>query len=78
MPRGYSADFRSRAVELVRSGVQPSTQVAKIFGIAQSTLRSWVAADIEREQRERTISMEHHEITDLRERMREISKLVLG
>jgi transposase len=38
----YSAEFRSDAVELVRSSGRPIAQVARELGVNHETLRHWV------------------------------------
>ena len=44
MPRPYPAEFRLRAVALVRAG-KPISQVASELGISQGGLRNWVRQD---------------------------------
>jgi len=44
MPRKYSADFRSRAVALVRAG-QTVTKAADDLGVTSSCLYGWVKQD---------------------------------
>ena len=45
MPRSnppYSAEFRARAIDLVRTSGKPVTEVAKDLGISTESLRNWI------------------------------------
>jgi transposase len=44
MPRPYPAEFRSRAVALVRAG-KPVTTTAAELGISQSCMHNWIRQD---------------------------------
>lgn len=45
MPRAHPQEFRQRAVQLARAGVQPVGQIAKDLGISESCLRRWMNLD---------------------------------
>lgn len=45
MPRPFPAEFRARAIALVRAG-KPISRVAAELGIRQSCLHSWVRQDL--------------------------------
>ncbi|TXN32286.1 transposase [Lacisediminihabitans profunda] len=45
MPRPYPAEFRERALELVRSG-RTVVETAELLGIAQSCLYRWKQLDL--------------------------------
>ena len=42
MPRPHPAEFRQRAIELVRGGDLPISKVAVDLGISDSCLRGWI------------------------------------
>ena len=68
MPRAYPEEFRQRAVQLVRQGVRPVSQIAAELGIAQSALHRWVRqADLDEGQRSDGLtSDERAELVQLR------------
>lgn len=70
MPRShppYPPEFRAEAVRLVRSGEIPLAQVARDLGIADQTLRNWIAqADVDEGRREGLTSDEREELRRLR------------
>ncbi|MGI8664471.1 MAG: transposase [Jatrophihabitans sp.] len=71
MPSAKPAEFRRRAVELVRRGEQPATQIAKDVGISVSCLRRWVSVDdVDSGRKEGLSSDERRELVELRRRMR--------
>jgi len=71
MPVAKPAEFRRRAVELVRRGQQPVSQIAKDLGISVSCLRRWVAIDdVDSGRKEGLSSDERRELVELRRRMR--------
>ena len=43
--RGFTAEFKRDAVELVRSSGRPIAQIARELGIYDSTLGNWVRQD---------------------------------
>jgi transposase len=43
MPAPHPAEFRLRAVALVRTGSKPVAQIAKELSISESCLRNWMA-----------------------------------
>ena len=45
MPRPFPAEFRARAIALVRAG-KPISRVAAELGISQSCLHNWVRQDL--------------------------------
>jgi transposase len=71
MPDAYPEEFRRRAVELVRSGGQPLTRIAKDLGVHESTLRNWASrADVDEGRKEGLTSDERKELVELRRRAR--------
>jgi transposase-like protein len=71
MPVAKPPEFRRRAVELVRRGEQPATQIAKDLGISVSCLRRWVAVDdVDSGRKEGLSSDERRELVELRRRTR--------
>ena len=70
MPRPhapYPPEFRTEAVRLARSGEIPIAQVARDLGIADQTLRNWIAqADVDGGRREGLTSDEREELRRLR------------
>ena len=67
MPAPHPAEFRRRAVELVREGSHPLSQVAKELGISQSGLRKWVSqAEIDEGHKPGLSSAEREELVKLR------------
>ena len=45
MPRPFPAEFRARAIALVRAG-KPISRAAAELGISQSCLHNWVRQDL--------------------------------
>jgi transposase len=68
VPAPHPAEFRRRAVELVRAGSKPVAEVAKDLGISESCLRNWVAqAEVdEKGSLTRLSSAEKKELAELR------------
>jgi transposase len=67
MPAPYPAEFRQRAVSLVRDEGRPVAQVARELGIAESGLRRWLARhDIDSGAKQGLTSDERAELTRLR------------
>jgi transposase len=67
MPGAHPLEFRRRAVELVRLGGKPVTQIARDLGISYSCLRNWVRqADIDQGVKEGLSSDERAELVRLR------------
>jgi transposase len=71
MPRSnppYPPEFRVEAIRLARSGEIPLAQVARDLGIADQTLRNWIAqADVDEGRRDGLTSNEREERTILKE-----------
>jgi transposase-like protein len=71
MPRPHPEEFRQRAIDLVRLGDKPVTQIAKDLGISDSCLRGWVKiADVEDGHRPGLSRDEHDELVELRRELR--------
>ena len=71
MPSAKPPEFRRRAVDLVRRGEQPATQIAKDLGISVSCLRRWVSIDdVDSGRKVGLSSEERKELVELRRRMR--------
>ena len=70
MPRShppYAPEFRTEAVRLARSGEIPIAQIARDLGIADQTLRNWIAqADVDEGRREGLTGDEREELRRLR------------
>lgn len=70
MPRTsppYPPEFRQEAVRLARSGDISIPQVAKDLGIADQTLRNWIAqADVDEGRKDGLTSAEREELRRLR------------
>jgi len=63
----YPAEFRARAVELVRTSGVPRAQVARDLGVNPETLRLWVKqAAIDAGRQEGLTTEERAELTRLR------------
>lgn len=76
MPRPYPAEFRFRAVALVRAG-KPITTVATELGISAGALHNWVRQDqIDRGERPGTTSRENAELTKANRRIRQLEEEV--
>lgn len=67
MPQAHPTEFRQRAIDLVREGAKPVTQIAKDINISDSCLRRWVRqADINGGSREGLSTEERAELVRLR------------
>ncbi len=70
MPRSrppYPPEFRVEAIRLARSGEIPLAQLARDLGIADQTLRNWIAqADVDEGRRGGLTSDEREELRRLR------------
>jgi len=72
MPRGYPAEFRKRAVELVRSG-RPVVEVARLLEVSEQTLYKWRRQDrIDRGELAGITTSEGAELAAARRRIREL------
>ncbi len=72
MPRPYPAEFRARAIALVRAGT-PQKQAADDLGIHAVTLPKWIKQDdIDRRLRPGVPSSESPELRAARRRIREL------
>jgi transposase-like protein len=72
MPRAYPAEFRKRAVSLVRSG-QSVTATAADLGITDTCLYNWVKQDrIDRGEIPGVTTSESRELRKARRRIREL------
>ena len=72
MPRAYPAEFRQRAVSLVRAG-QSVTKTAADLGITDTCLYNWVRRDrIERGEIPGVTIAESRELRKARRRIREL------
>ena len=71
MGKRYPAEFRQRAVELVREREKPLRQLAADLGISDQTLHNWLKqADIDAGRREGLTTEERAELVRLRRRNR--------
>ena len=67
MPVAHPPEFRRRAVELVRLGGHPVTQIARDLGVSYSCLRNWVRqADIDEGTKQGLTGDERAELVRLR------------
>lgn len=72
MPRPYPAEFRLRAVALVRSGKRITT-TAQELGISAGILHKWVHQDqIDRGEKSGVTTKESAELTRANKRIREL------
>jgi transposase-like protein len=72
MPRRYPAEFRTRAVELVRSG-RPVVEVARLLEVSEQTLYNWRRQDrIDRGELAGITTSEGAELAAARRRIREL------
>jgi transposase len=72
MPKGYSAEFRRRALDLVRSG-RPVAQVAADLGISAQAIYNWRKQDeIDRGERSGLTSNDHAELVAARRRIAQL------
>lgn len=71
MPAPYPLEFRRRAVELVREGLKPISQIARDIGVSESCLRSWLRqADIDEGRKDGVSTSEREELARLRKENR--------
>lgn len=71
MPRAYPQEFRDDVVRIVRQGELTVAQVARDFGISETSVSNWVAkADIEDGKRPGVTSKESAELKEARKRIR--------
>jgi transposase len=76
VPRPYPAEFRSRAVALVRAG-KPQTQVAYELGLSTTCVYNWVRQDsIDRGERPGVTTSESAELKTAHKRIRELEQEV--
>ncbi|MFC6916077.1 IS3 family transposase [Cellulomonas gelida] len=76
MPKPYPAEFRTRAIALVRAG-KPATAVAGDLGISGSCLQNWLRQDrIDRGEIEGVPRTESAELRRARARVRELEREV--
>ena len=72
MPRPYPAEFRARAVALVRAG-RPISRVAVELGISEGGLHNWVRQDrIDRGELSGITTAESAELSRVKRRIREL------
>lgn len=72
MPKSYPAEFRTRAVALVRAGKSVRAAAAEL-GISESCLHRWVGQDrTDRGERPGLSSREHAELTAAKRRIRRL------
>lgn len=76
VPARHPAEFRRRAVELVRRGDRPIAQLAERLQISESCLRRWVLqADIDDNGSDSLLtSLEKRELTQLRTEKRRLER----
>jgi transposase-like protein len=73
MPKKYSAEFRLRAVALVRAGGKTITQTAYELGVSAAALHNWVRQDrIDRGEISGLTSLESVELARAKRRIREL------
>ncbi len=71
MPRAYPQEFRDDVVRIVRQGELTIAQVARDFGISETSVANWLAkADIEDGKRPGVTSKESAELKEARKRIR--------
>ncbi len=74
MPKPYPAEFRSRAVALVRAG-RSVAEVAADLGLSQSGLGNWVRQDrIDHGEQPGRSTLESAELRQARKRIRELEQ----
>ncbi len=74
MPRQYPAEFRHRAIALVRAG-KPVKHVAQDLGISAGGLQQWVRQDrIDRGEIPGTSTTDHTELVRAKRRIRELEQ----
>ncbi|MGB4467911.1 MAG: transposase, partial [Azovibrio sp.] len=63
----YPPEFRQEAVRLARTGEVSITQIARDLGIADQTLRNWIAqTDVDEGRKDGLMSAEREELRRLR------------
>ncbi len=73
MPKKYPAEFRLRAVALVRAGGKTITQTAYELGVSAAALHNWVRQDrIDRGEISGLTSRESVELARAKRRIREL------
>ena len=71
MPRAYPQEFKDDVVRIVRQGELTIAQVARDFGISETSVSNWVAkADVEDGKRPGVTSKESAELKEARKRIR--------
>lgn len=76
MPKAYPAEFRARAVALVRAG-RPISRVATELGISEGGLHNWVRQDrVDRGEITGVTTSESVELRQARKRIRELEMQV--
>ena len=71
MPRAYPQEFKDDVVRIVRQGELTIAQVARDFGISETSVSNWLAkADIEDGKRPGVTSKESAELKEARKRIR--------
>lgn len=71
MPRAYPQEFKDDVVRIVRQGELTIAQVARDFGISETSVANWLAkADIEDGKRPGVTSKESAELKEARKRIR--------
>ena len=77
MPRPYPAEFRARAVALVRAG-RPISRVAVELGISEGGLHNWVRQDrVDRGELSGVTTAESAELSRAKRRIRELEVEIL-
>ncbi|KFU75807.1 Transposase and inactivated derivatives [Amycolatopsis lurida] len=72
MPKAYPAEFRARAVALVRAG-KPVRETARELEISESCLHDWVKQDrIDHGERPGLSSTEHADVVAAKRRIRQL------
>jgi transposase-like protein len=76
MPKRYPAEFRARAVELIRAG-RPVREVALLLGVSEQALYGWRRQDrIDRGEIAGVSTVELAELAAARRRIRELEEEV--
>ena len=76
MPKPYPAEFRSDVIAVARQGGSIA-QIAKDFGITESCLRRWLAADdVENGAKPGVTKTESAELRELKRRNRQLEQEV--
>jgi transposase-like protein len=72
MPKAYPAEFRARAVALIRAG-KSVRETARELEISESCLHNWIKQDrIDRGERPGLSSIEHADLVAAKRRIREL------